>query len=74
MEAGTDSSYYGDFESAVNKAKTLPGSTVRLLKDVTHSGDSSIYIDSGTFTIDWNGHTLSGSPGSICWSSASRPT
>ena len=59
--AGTDSSYYGDFESAVNQAKTLSGSTVRLLKDVTLSGDSSIYIEGGTFTIDWNGHTLSGS-------------
>ena len=58
--AGTESIYYGDFESAVNQAKTLSGSTVRLLKDVTHSGDSGIYIDSGTFTIDWNGHTLSG--------------
>lgn len=63
VEAGTGSSYFGDFESAVNQAKTLPGSTVRLLEDVTHSGDSSIYIDSGTFTIDWNGHTLSGSTG-----------
>ena len=63
VEAGTDSSYFGDFESAVNQAKTLPGSTVRLLEDVAHSGDSSIYIDSGTFTIDWNGHTLSGSTG-----------
>lgn len=62
VEAGTGSSYFGDFESAVNQAKTLPGSTVRLLEDVTHSGDSGIYIDSGTFTIDWNGHTLSGSP------------
>ena len=60
--AGTDSSYYGDFESAVNKAKTLPGSTVRLRGNVTLSGNSNIYIDSGTFTIDWNGHTLSGSP------------
>ncbi len=60
VEAGTDSFYFGDFESAVNQAKTLPGSTVRLLEDVTHSGDSSIYIDSGTFTIDWNGHTISG--------------
>lgn len=59
--AGTESIYYGDFESAVNKAMTLSGSTVRLLKDVTHSGDSGIYIDGGTFTIDWNGHTLSGS-------------
>ena len=63
VDNGTDSSYFGDFESAVNQAKTLPGSTVRLLEDVTHSGDSSIYIDSGTFTIDWNGHTLSGSTG-----------
>ena len=63
VDNGTDSFYFGDFESAVNQAKTLPGSTVRLLEDVTHSGDSSIYIDSGTFTIDWNGHTLSGSPG-----------
>ena len=61
VEAGTDSFYYGDFESAVNQAKTLSGSTVRLLKDVTHSGDSGIYIEGGTFTIDWNGHTLSGS-------------
>ena len=62
VEAGTESFYFGDFESAVNQAKTLPGSTVRLLEDVTHSGDSGIYIDGGTFTIDWNGHTLSGSP------------
>ena len=62
VEAGTGSSYFGDFESAVNQAKTLPGSRVRLLEDVTHSGDRGIYIDSGTFTIDWNGHTLSGSP------------
>lgn len=59
--AGTESIYYGDFESAVRKAMDMSGSTVRLLKDVTHSGDSGIYIDSGTFTIDWNGHTLSGS-------------
>lgn len=62
VEAGTESFFFGDFESAVNQAKTLPGSTVRLLEDVTHSGDSGIYIDGGTFTIDWNGHTLSGSP------------
>lgn len=62
VEAGTGSFYYGDFESAVNKAKTLSGSTVRLRDNVTHSGDRGIYIDSGTFTIDWNGHTLSGSP------------
>lgn len=62
VEAGTESFFFDDFESAVNQAKTLPGSRVRLLKDVTHSGDRGIYINSGTFTIDWNGHTLSGSP------------
>ena len=62
VETGTDSSFFDDFESAVNQAKSLPGSTVRLLEDVTHSGDRGIYINSGTFTIDWNGHTLSGSP------------
>lgn len=59
--AGTDSSYYDNFEQAVNQAKTLSDSTVRLRDNVTLSGDSGIYIDSGTFTIDWNGHTLSGS-------------
>ena len=62
VEAGTESFYFDDFESAVRKAMDMSGSTVRLLKDVTHSGDSGIYIDGGTFTIDWNGHTLSGSP------------
>lgn len=62
VEAGTDSFYFGDFESAVNQAKSLSGSTVRLRDNVTYSGDRGIYIDSGTFTIDWNGHTLSGSP------------
>lgn len=62
VEAGTESFYYGDFESAVNQAKTLSGSTVRLRDNVTLSGNSNIYIDGGTFTIDWNGHTLSGSP------------
>lgn len=62
VEAGTGSSYFNDFESAVNQAKTLHGSTVRLRDNVTHSGDSGIYINSGTFIIDWNGHTLSGSP------------
>ena len=43
-------------------AQSVSGSTLTLLRDVTHSGDSGIYIDGGTFTIDWNGHTLSGSP------------
>ena len=59
-EAGKQ--YFADFSAAVTAAKAATGSTLTLLRDVTHSGDSGIYIDSGTFTIDWNGHTLSGSP------------
>ena len=62
VDNGTGSIYFVDFEQAVNKAMALPGSTVRLRDNVTHSGDRGIYIDSGIFTIDWNGHTLSGSP------------
>ena len=62
VEAGTESFYFGDFESAVNQAMALPGPTVRLRDNVTLSGNSGIYIEGGTFTIDWNGHTLSGSP------------
>ena len=60
-EAGKQ--YFADFSAAVTAAQSASGSTLTLLRDVTHSGDSGIYIDSGTFTIDWNGHTLSGSPG-----------
>lgn len=60
-EAGKQ--YFADFGAALEAAKAASGSTLTLFQDVTHSGDSSIYIDSGTFTIDWNGHTLSGSPG-----------
>lgn len=62
VETGTSSVYFDNFEQAVNQAKTLSGSTVRLRDNVTHSGDRGIYIEGGTFTIDWNGHTLSGSP------------
>ena len=62
VDNGTGSIYFVDFEQAVNQAKTLSGSTVRLRDNVTYSGDRGIYIEGGTFTIDWNGHTLSGSP------------
>ena len=62
VAAGGTTTYFADFSAAVDAAKAATGSTLTLLRDVTHSGDSGIYIDSGTFTIDWNGHTLSGSP------------
>lgn len=62
LDTGAGKQYFADFSAAVEAAKAATGSTLTLLRDVTHSGDSSIYIDGGTFTIDWNGHTLSGSP------------
>ena len=62
LETEAGKQYFADFSAAVDAAKAATGSTLTLLRDVTHSGDSGIYIDGGTFTIDWNGHTLSGSP------------
>ena len=62
VAAGGTTTYFADFSAAVDAAKAATGSTLTLLRDVTYSGDSGIYIDGGTFTIDWNGHTLSGSP------------
>ncbi len=56
-EAGKQ--YFADFGDAVDAAKAASGSTVTLLRDVTLTGDN-LYINSGTFTVDWQGHTLSG--------------
>ena len=62
LDTGAGKQYFADFGAAVDAAKAATGSTLTLLRDVTYSGDSGIYIEGGTFTIDWNGHTLSGSP------------
>lgn len=50
---------YGDFstlEAALNVAKNIPDCTVKLLNDTEL--DDDILIDSGEFTIDWNGCTV----------------
>lgn len=60
-EAGKQ--YFTDFSAAVEAAKAASGSTLTLFQDVALTGESNLYIDSGTFTIDWNGHTLSGEMG-----------
>ena len=60
LDTDAGKQYFADFGDALEAAKAASGSTLTLLRDVTYSGDSGIYIDSGTFTIDWNGHTLSG--------------
>ena len=61
LAAGGTTTYFSDFSAAIEAAKAASGSTLTLLRDVTLTGDN-LYINSGTFTIDWNGHTLSGSP------------
>lgn len=60
-EAGKQ--YFTDFSEALEAAKAASGSTLTLFQDVALTGESNLYIDSGTFTIDWNGHTLSGEMG-----------
>lgn len=55
-EAGKQ--YFADFSAAVTAAKAATGSTLTLFQDVTLT--NNIYIDSGTFTVDWHGHTISG--------------
>ena len=62
LDTDAGKQYFADFSAAVEAAKAASGSTLTLLRDVTLTGDN-LYIDGGTFTIDWNGHTLSGSPG-----------
>lgn len=60
-EAGKQ--YFADFGDALEAAKAASGSTLTLFRDVALTGENNLYIDSGTFTIDWNGHTLSGEMG-----------
>lgn len=57
-EAGKQ--YFADFSEALDAAKAASGSTLTLFRDVALTGEKNLYIDSGTFTIDWHGHTLSG--------------
>ena len=61
VTAGENVTYYTDFRNALGAAQNERGSTVTLLQDVTLLSDNDyIYIEEGTFTIDWNGHTLTG--------------
>ena len=58
-------SYYTDTDihAAFDAAASAAGSTLTLLQDVTLADEDSIYIapENGyNFTIDWNGHTLTG--------------
>ena len=53
-----------DIHAAFDAAASAAGSTLTLLQNVTLADEDSIYIDlenGHNFTIDWNGHTLTGS-------------
>lgn len=57
-EAGKQ--YFANFSDALEAAKAASGSTLTLFRDVALTGENKLYIDSGTFTVDWHGHTISG--------------
>lgn len=71
-EAGKQ--YFADFSEALEAAKAASGSTLTLFRDVVLT--NNIYIDSGTFTIDWNGHTISGEMSNVllCITDAAKVT
>ena len=73
-EAGKQ--YFANFSVALEAAKAASGSTLTLFQDVTLTGENNLSIDSGTFTIDWNGHTLSGetSYALLCITDAAKVT
>ena len=50
--------YFADFEDAAQYAATLEGSAITLLRDALWSG---MGLPTGTYTLDLNGKTLSGS-------------
>lgn len=52
---GTKTHYYGTFEEALTAAQQTQGGTLTLLNRVTTTPTD---INSGTFTLDLNGHTL----------------
>ena len=60
LDTDAGKQYFANFSVALEAAKVASGSTLTLFQDVALTGESNLYIDSGTFTIDWHGHTLSG--------------
>ena len=56
--------YYPTLTEAISAAQNADGSIVKLLKNAEVTEDGQISIGSGSFTIDWNGFTLTGSSSS----------
>ncbi len=76
LETEAGKQYFADFGDALEAAKAASGSTLTLFRDVALTGEKNLYIDSGTFTIDWNGHTLSGETSNalLCITDAAKVT
>lgn len=76
VAAGGTTTYFANFSEALEAAKAASGSTLTLFQDVALTGENNLYIDSGTFTIDWNGHTISGemSNALLCITDAAKVT
>lgn len=76
VAAGGTTTYFANFSVALEAAKAASGSTLTLFQDVALTGESNLYIDSGTFTIDWNGHTISGEMSNVllCITDAAKVT
>lgn len=76
VAAGGTTTYFANFSEALEAAKAASGSTLTLFQDVALTGENNLYIDSGTFTIDWNGHTLSGEMSNVllCITDAAKVT
>ena len=76
LETEAGKQYFADFGDALEAAKAASGSTLTLFQDVALTGENNLYIDSGTFTIDWNGHTISGEMSNVllCITDAAKVT
>ena len=56
LTVGGTETPYGTFEDALTAAQQTPGGTLTLLNNVNLV--TQVYVNSGTFTLDLNGHTL----------------
>lgn len=76
LDTDAGKQYFADFGDALEAAKAASGSTLTLFQDVALTGENNLYINSGTFTIDWNGHTLSGETSNalLCITDAAKVT
>ena len=76
LDTDAGKQYFADFSEALEAAKAASGSTLTLFRDVALTGENNLYIDRGTFTIDWHGHTLSGetSYALLCITDAAKVT